>query len=193
MFKKRKKLDEREIVYSYNLPPEGDYNNMDSQDDICTRLVLQLFDLFGFAQGIVLYFYRADNLDEVVKFQKQFPCRVIRDVTRSDRFCVFIPEVQSNIVLNAIMNDDGLFGGNDYQYIPQITSLEEFLFSQSSFSFKAGKNEIIYKLASFSASLNHDRISLSFDKEQWEIEYIESVLAEWENTFGDLKFKRSTY
>ena len=178
MFKKKK--NERMTTYSYCLHPK---------EDICIRLVLQLFDLLGFKQNIALCFFRAQNLDEIKNFQEHFPCRVIRDVTRSDRFCVFVPELQSNTELQAIMNDNDLFDCTDYDYVPLITNLEEFLFSRNSFN--KSKNEITCKLTTFAASLWHEGMNLSFDLEQWKIEQIESVLTKWENTFGDMKFEKN--
>ena len=157
--------------------------------DEARKFPLILFDLLGFKQNIVVSFFRAANLlDEgfIESFEQKVKCKIIRDVTRKDSFCIFIPKIESNLELYELIEQ--IYEEAEFTFFPSIKDLESLLYSWENI---IKKNAVAYGICPFEArfDVEHDT-KFYFDLEYFESKKIDSVLKEWEKTFGDFKWRR---
>ena len=155
------------------------------------KVPLELFDLLGFKQNIVIHLFRAANLihEGVLKsFEQKIQCKIIKDVTREDSYCVFIPKVNSNIELYELIGK--IYNDAECAYFPLINDLETFLFNWGNIT---RKDAVAQGVCLFEAIFDMDYgTNLYFDPEYFEQQKIENTLEKWKKTFGDVKFiKRS--
>ena len=154
------------------------------------KVLLELFDLLGFKQNILIHFFRAFNLihDKVLEsFKQKIQCKIIKNVTRQDSFCVFIPTINSNLELYELIGN--IYDEAECAYFPLINDLESFLFNWENI---IKKNAVVYDISLFEAVFDMDYgMNFYFDIEYFKTMKIENVVKEWEKTFNNVKFRKS--
>ena len=157
--------------------------------DEARKFPLILFDILGLKENLVINFFRAANLmvDGIVDdFCKKVNCKIIRDVTRSDSFCIFIPKINSNIELYPLIEQ--LLDASEFTFLPGITDLETLCFSLHNI-FR--KNSIEYGVCQFEAHYDMEfGITFFFDNDYFETMKIENQLKEWEKTLIGFEWER---
>lgn len=149
------------------------------------QLAFSLFDMLGFKRNIVIVFFRIINPKDLYEFQNKVSCEVVHNVEYSDRYSVFIPELQSNSQLDRLMPNNYEFP-TECAYIPLINDFDSFRLNQKCVE----KNDAVScEIAKFEALLDHEGIHLKFDLEYFELNNVGIILKNWEKTFGKIKYK----
>lgn len=159
----------------------------DSYEKSFKQLAFLLFDKLGFKSNIVISFFRIINSSNLNEFQNKFSCKLVQNTEYTDRYCVFIPELQSNSILDRLMLNNYEFP-TECTYTPLITDFNSFLLNQK----KIEKYDAItYKLAVFESLLDHEGIHLKFDLEYFTQNKIDTILCDWESSINNIRYRKN--
>lgn len=152
------------------------------------ELALSLFDLFNFYENIVLFVFRAySNFDNTLRlFSEKVPCKIIKDVTRNDSYCIFIPKIISNKQLFELITSNDI--QTEWTYIPFVNDFENILYNRENLK---RKSSVECNFSIFEGFFDAESgLIFQFDVNHIETEKIEANIEKWEKTFKEDKFKK---
>lgn len=144
---------------------------------------LKLFDLLGFKDDIVIQAYRLySNYEEVFKtFVKQFNSKIIKDVSRNDTACIYIPHLQSNLQLFDLIKSMDV--QTEWWYIPNVSNLESVLYNLHNLR---KRSAVKYGLSLFDSYFDNDRgLHFYFNDAYYTSKNIESIIKFWKNSIAN--------
>ena len=147
-------------------------------------LALSLFDLLGIKQNIVIDVFRANNIKS---FQNLTQYKVVKDLTRTDKYCIYVPELNSNSDLNQILKNDYIYP-TEITYTQLNTDFDTFLFNKQ---YAEKTDAVSCGMANFNAVLNHEGIHLNFNLNYFDNKIIEDVLKKWEIELQGFYYSKS--
>lgn len=155
----------------------------DDFDDI--KALFHLFDKLGFKDNIVLDVFRTYTTFEkqVEKFSKSIDCRLIKDVSRNDVYCLFIPKLESNLQLLELIESNDI--QTEWTYIPDVYDFETYLLNRKQLQ---RKGIIESNISSFNAlfDASGNTTVLNFNLSRTNKSNIEETMKNWEQEFNSI-------
>lgn len=152
---------------------------LETNNEFVNEFYMELLDMLGFKQHIVLLIYRAlPNCVGLIKScfaDNEY--KVVADSTRNDCYAVYFESLKTNKqIYNLMVKMDEQ---TEFIYLPNCKSFETVLFNRRSIE---KQNAVKYGICPYQVVFDQDYgMHLIFEEKEENLNYAIPVLQEWEN------------